>query len=239
MQAKQEMQGKVAAVAAVVTAAVREDAGGSTVGGHSWRDVPFNPWAVVYLDKASSVSRLRPEYRLLPLLPTQLGQAVYAGLVQCALLACLLLNPVVKTGIVGCAVLAAYSVGRILFFMLRDDEKFKSNRSYTTAYVALITIGLSAVTALYAQLASPHCSRFALTHLPSAEDCRSYAWVAAATSAINFLIQGLHHHEQVGRFPDLTALFGPPVPAMRAPGSKQQLWSSWGELPKCTKTKAS
>jgi hypothetical protein len=33
-----------------------------------------------------------------------------------------------QTGVVGCAAVDAYSIGRILFFLVRDDEKYKSNR---------------------------------------------------------------------------------------------------------------
>jgi hypothetical protein len=33
-----------------------------------------------------------------------------------------------QAGLVGCTVLSVYSIGRILFFSLREDECFKSNR---------------------------------------------------------------------------------------------------------------
>jgi hypothetical protein len=36
--------------------------------------------------------------------------------------------PALQTGVVGCAILGVYSVGRVLFFFLREDEVYKSNR---------------------------------------------------------------------------------------------------------------
>jgi prolipoprotein diacylglyceryltransferase len=97
------------------------------------------------------VARLRPEYLLRPLLPTQLMQTLFATLGQLLVAAyvshcrkqALLKNngePILRVGTVCVLALSIYSVGRLLFFAIREDENFKSNKSYTTAYMALGTL---------------------------------------------------------------------------------------------------
>ena len=49
-------------------------------------------------------------------------------------------EPRLRIGTVCVLALSIYSIGRLLFFAIRDDENFKSNRSYTTAYMALGTL---------------------------------------------------------------------------------------------------
>lgn len=106
----------------------------------------------------SSVARLRPEYLLRPLLPTQLMQTLYATLGQilvasyvahCRKQAALENNgePILRVGTVCVIALSIYSVGRLLFFAIREDENFKSNKSYTTAYMALGTLAGQATAA--------------------------------------------------------------------------------------------
>jgi len=114
----------------------------------------------------------------------------------------------------------AYSVGRLLFFMVREDENFKSKRSYTTAYMALGTLAGAACAASFSiyQAAPSPISQFAAS--PSAIAAAAgttslplltisqFILLAGVLAGINFVVQALHHHEKVGQFPDFTALAG-------------------------------
>ncbi len=207
----------------------------------------FTPWSVVYIHRSSSVARLRPELLLRPLLPTQLLQTVFALLCQLAIFAYVFhLKDQLLVGTVTAITVAFYSVGRLLFFLVREDEvcrvggglkgmlptlslhpdhpvaaeqKFKSNRSYTTAYMAIISLVGAAAVAMYSASAgqfSPIASGPAgsgplgllVASPPSRGMVVEIVAVAAALAAVNFVVQGLHHHERVGQFPDVAALLG-------------------------------
>jgi hypothetical protein len=62
-------------------------------------------------------------------------------------------------------------------------------RSYTTAYVALVTLAGCAVAALYAQFCCDTVTHFLLTAMPSSGDALAYTLVAGTTALINFLVQ--------------------------------------------------
>ncbi|GAX80651.1 hypothetical protein CEUSTIGMA_g8086.t1 [Chlamydomonas eustigma] len=209
----------------------------------------FTAWSVVYIHKSSSVARLRPEFLLRPLMPTQLLQTLYAAVTQTLLLAYVTScqqqqqqvavinsdtgneNSGLLVGIVSVYTLVAYSVGRLLFFMVREDENFKSNRSYTTAYMALGTLGGAACAAafsIYQATPSPitlMSSPVFAGMMPSGAKSTTAITAGCATAlplstitqfvilagvlaGINFVVQALHHHEKVGQFPDLAALAG-------------------------------
>lgn len=188
----------------------------------------FSAFSVVYINKTSSVARLRPEFLLRPLLPTQLLQTLYALVSQTLLLAYVAsldgaaasVTPhsgsSMRVGMVSVWCLTAYSVGRLMFFMVREDENFKSNRSYTTAYMAIATLAgaalLAAYSLNYATLSPITLLGVSATpdQIPSNSLVRCIV-LASVMALINFVVQALHHHEKIGRFPDLTALLGLPL----------------------------
>ncbi|KAG1662561.1 hypothetical protein FOA52_003940 [Chlamydomonas sp. UWO 241] len=206
-------------------------------------------WAVMYLHPSSSVARLRPEFMLRPLLPTQVLQAAFAALCQAAILFTLAsfdASPF-PVGMVAVAALGLYSVGRLIFFSLREDENFKTNRSYTTAYMALGTIAMCAAIAAYSVFVSGQASPVNLASVRAgaadvtASAIVSHLALALALGVFNFVLQGLHHHERVGQFPDIARLLsGAPSllssaasPGARTVGDRSrsskgtQVFSSW------------
>jgi hypothetical protein len=59
----------------------------------------------------------------------------------------------------------------------------------------------------------------------------SYVVLAGSLSVTNFIVQALHHHEQIGKFPDLALLFGPAASPVALSANKRQasrqVFSSW------------
>lgn len=165
----------------------------------------------------------------------QLLQSIYASVCQLALLAAVApalmassaappaaIAAWMRPGTVGVLALAVYSIGRLIFFTLRDDENFKSNRSYTTAYVALATLAFCAAVQGYslavlpasASVSHQHVTPAALLTLgytgsSSAAAWAGYAALALCAAAATFVVQALHHHDKVGTFPDVAALLAP------------------------------
>ena len=144
-----------------------------------------------------------------------LGQLIVAGYISHCRTQAASFNggdPILRVGTVSVLALSIYSIGRLVFFALREDENFKSNKSYTTAYMALGTLAGCMGVLCYSLVFAPASPiGLPLTSAAVAQvDAHwlNYLSLALVISLVTFIVQGLHHHDKVGVFPDLGALLG-------------------------------
>ena len=142
----------------------------------------------------------------LPSVCAQLLQAATAALFQAILLAYITYSPLVPEGMLSALFLTLYALGRIVFFFLREDECYKSKRSYTTLHISLLMLCAGGLEATYAYAYTAlHSTGIAVSPVLYAEmvvQVQHGAWVtytlmALIAAGVNFLVQGLHHHDKV------------------------------------------
>jgi len=165
------------------------------------KDMKFiSSLGVMYIHNNSSVSRLHPEYLLQPLIPTQIGQSLFALLSFIFTLKTINYN--LSIGSWFCIFIYLYNIDRIIFYYFRDDESYKKKKSYTTLYISIATLLIIKIISIYILIFPnyPEKPYIILSSNINKFELINFGIIGLILALINLFVQGLHNPLKIGQF---------------------------------------